>query len=332
MLVLGIESSCDDTAVAVVENGAQIRSSVISHQFKQHQSFGGIVPEVASRNHLKDILGTVEEALDQASLSIEEIDGIAVTRGPGLMGSLLVGVNFAKALAYSIHKPLVGVHHIEGHISSGLMMNPPFPSIALVVSGGHTNLYWVAERGVYKLLGKTRDDAAGEAFDKVAKLIGLKQPGGPSIEKEAFGVTSDQILFPRAKMPDYEFSFSGLKTAVSVWIKKNGLNSRSMIAASFQNAVIDMLVEKTVLATRQLKPSSVIVCGGVARNKLLRKTLSNALQEDSKINLYVPEPDLCTDNAVMIAAAGYQKLQMGHDEKLSVYAASNIELGSESSS
>ncbi len=309
MLVLGIETSCDETAAALVRDGREIVSSVIASQIATHQRFGGVVPELASREHLDKIVPIVEEAFTRASLTKEQIDGIAVTIGPGLVGSLLVGVSYAKAMAFALNKPLVGVNHIEGHIYSVCFENPPVehPALALIVSGGHTNLFFVPEPGKYKVVGRTRDDAAGEAFDKVAKLLGLGYPGGPIIEKLAKEGNPKAVKFATPRMGDGrpDFSFSGLKTAVTKYVRESGLHPVSNgeepsqgikdLAASFQSTVVHSLV---------------IVAGGVACNGALRAASSHAAAELG-LPVYFPSPHLSTDNAAMIAAAGTVKLKAG---------------------
>jgi tRNA N6-adenosine threonylcarbamoyltransferase len=324
MLVLGIETSCDETAAAVIRDGREIVSSVISSQIKTHEKFGGVVPELASREHLDKIVPIVTEALSRAQVTQEQIDGIAVTNGPGLVGSLLVGVSYAKAMAYALNKPLVGVNHIEGHIYSVCFENPPVehPALALIVSGGHTNLFYVPQPGKYKVVGRTRDDAAGEAFDKVAKLLGLGYPGGPIIEKLAREGDSKAIKFAIPRMGDNrpDFSFSGLKTAVQKYVRESGLKPVSNgepasqgikdLAASFQSTVVRSLVSTMEKVAKEYHPKTLIVAGGVACNGALREACRDAA-ERLGIPAYFPSPHLSTDNAAMIAAAGTVKLQAG---------------------
>jgi N6-L-threonylcarbamoyladenine synthase len=324
MLVLGIETSCDETAAAIVRNGREIISSVIASQVETHKRFGGVVPELASREHLDKIFPIVEEAFSQASLKPEEIDGIAVTVGPGLVGSLLVGVSYAKAMAFALGKPLVGVNHIEGHVYSVAFGNPPveYPALALIVSGGHSNLFLVPSPGKYKVLARTRDDAAGEAFDKVAKMMGLGYPGGPIIEKLAREGNPRAVKFSTPRMGDgsADFSFSGLKTAVTKHVRETGLQpvqngeepsaAIKDLAASFQSVVVRSLVETTERMATEYAPQTLIVAGGVACNKALREAAS-AAAERLGIPAYFPSPHLSTDNAAMIAAAGTVKLQAG---------------------
>ncbi len=324
MLVLGIETSCDETAAALVRDGHEIVSSVIASQIETHKRFGGVVPELASREHLDKIVPIVEEAFTRAHIRKKEIDGIAVTIGPGLVGSLLVGVSYAKAMAFALEKPLVGVNHIEGHIYSVAFENPPveYPALALVVSGGHTNLFFVPEPGKYKVLARTRDDAAGEAFDKVAKLLGLGYPGGPIIERLAREGNPKAVKFSVPRMGDGspDFSFSGLKTAVTKYVRESGVrpvensNAPSQaikdLAASFQSVVIRSLVGTTERVAAEYGPRTLIVGGGVACNGALRDAASKAAAQLG-IPAYFPSLHLSTDNAAMIAAAGTVKLQAG---------------------
>ena len=333
MLILGIESSCDETAAAVVRDGNELLSSIISSQIESHRPFGGVVPELASREHLEKIEYVVDETLRDAAVSLLEIDGIAVTQGPGLVGSLLVGICYAKSLAYGLDKPFVGVNHIEGHFYSIVFENPviEYPAMALIVSGGHTNLFWVPEEGKYKVVSRTRDDAAGEAFDKVAKMLGLGYPGGPAIEKIAKHGDSSSIKFTKAKISDGrpDFSFSGLKTAVSRYIRENAvpivLNgdepSQAVrdLAASFQKAVIDSLVGTMEKQAGELRPKTLIVAGGVACNLALQEA-SRKAAERLGTPVYFPSKHLSTDNAAMIAAAGYRRLKEGESDDFSISA------------
>jgi len=324
MLVLGIETSCDETAAAIVRDGGEIISSVIASQIETHKRFGGVVPELASREHLGKIVPIVEEAFTRANIRKHDIDGIAVTIGPGLVGSLLVGVSYAKAMAFALEKPLVGVNHIEGHIYSVAFENPPveYPALALVVSGGHTNLFFVPEPGKYKVVARTRDDAAGEAFDKVAKMLGLGYPGGPIIERLARDGNPKAVKFSVPRMGDGspDFSFSGLKTAVTKYVRESGVRpiangdapSQAIIdlAASFQSVVIRSLVGTTERVAEEYGPKTLIVAGGVACNDALREAASKAAAKFG-IPAYFPSLHLSTDNAAMIAAAGTVKLQAG---------------------
>ena len=306
MLILGIDTSCDDTASAVVEDGFRILSSVVSNQNEIHRKYGGIVPELASRRHVEMITPVVYEALSNAKAGFRDIDAIAVTHGPGLIGSLLVGVCFAKSLSY-VHKiPIVAVNHLEGHICSYyLESKPEFPFIALVVSGGHTSIYKVEGAGTYTEIGRTRDDAAGEAYDKVAKLLGYGCPGGPVIDDLAAKGDSQSVKFPRSFLKDcYDFSFSGLKTAVLNYVRKTPEASKEDIAASFQAAVIDVLVGRSIEVAKKLEISRIALSGGVSANKGLR----NAMQEEAAeagLECFLPSAHLCTDNAAMIASAGH---------------------------
>jgi N6-L-threonylcarbamoyladenine synthase len=324
MLVLGIETSCDETAAAIVRDGREILSSVIASQVETHKRFGGVVPEIASREHLDKIVPIVEEAFAQAGMKPNDIDGIAVTIGPGLVGSLLVGVSYAKAMAFALKKPLVGVNHIEGHVYSVAFGNPPveYPALALIVSGGHSNLFFVPAPGKYKVIARTRDDAAGEAFDKVAKMLGLSYPGGPIIEKLAREGNPKAVKFSVPKMGDGspDFSFSGLKTAVTKYVRESGLQpvtngeepSQAIkdLAASFQSVVVRSLVGTTERVALDYAPRTLIVAGGVACNGALRDASLEAATRMG-IPVYFPSRHLSTDNAAMIAAAGTVKLEAG---------------------
>ncbi|CAN5434252.1 tRNA (adenosine(37)-N6)-threonylcarbamoyltransferase complex transferase subunit TsaD [soil metagenome] len=333
MLILGIESSCDETAAAIVEDGKKILSSVIASQIELHRPFGGVFPELAAREHLEKIEPVVEESLEKANVSLKEIDAIAVTQGPGLIGSLLVGVCYAKALAWGLDIPFIGVNHIEGHVYSIVFENPQveYPALALIVSGGHTNLFYIPEEGKYKVVSRTRDDAAGEAFDKVGKMLGLSYPGGPVIEKLSKTGDANKIKFPIAKISDGrpDFSFSGLKTAVSRYIRENEIEPVGEgeepnqeikdIAASFQATVIKSLMKNVEKLAAELNPKTLIVAGGVACNGALREA---AEKFGSKRNLpvYFPSKHLSTDNAAMIAAAGYFHLKNGETSNLNMTA------------
>ncbi len=318
LTVLGIESSCDETAAAVVENGTRVLSSVIASQEEVHRKYGGVVPELASRCHIENIIPVITAALDRAACSLSQLDGIAVTQGPGLMGSLLIGITAAKAIAYVLGLPLVGVNHVEGHIAAAFLEHPDLapPFVALVVSGGHTSLLEARSSGDFELLGQTRDDAAGEAFDKVAKFLKLGYPGGIAIDKLSEKGNREAYRFPRAWMPDepLAFSFSGLKTAVITTIRKlkKELSPEEIadVAASFQEAAVDVLVEKLFLAAAQAGLKTIIVCGGVACNRRLRQKLRQEANRRG-YSLFIPSPALCTDNAAMIAAAGTPYLESG---------------------
>ena len=331
MLIFGIESSCDETAAAVVEDGCCVRSNVIASQIATHQRFGGVVPELASREHLEKIESVVDEALRQAGVKPRDIDGVAVTQGPGLVGSLLVGINYAKAFAFALHKSIVGINHIEGHVYSVAFEFPPpaYPALALIVSGGHTNLFLIPAPERYKLIGRTRDDAAGEAFDKVSKLIGLGYPGGPVIDRLAKRGDKRAIIFPLAQINDVQrkldFSFSGLKTAVLRYVRENQIapvnNAHDPLpqildlCASFQNAVVRALVRSLRKAAEEHQPRTLILAGGVACNSELRAAIKQ-LAEELNIPAYIPAPIYTTDNAAMIAAAGYPKLLRGEQAEL----------------
>lgn len=333
-VILAIESSCDETAAAVVRNGREVLSNIISSQIALHTLYGGVVPEIASRKHIEKINQVVEEALSEAEMTLEEIDAIAVTYGPGLVGALLVGVAEAKAIAYAAGKPLVGVHHIEGHISANYIENkelePPF--LCLVVSGGHTHLVRVADYGKYEILGRTRDDAAGEAFDKVARAIGLGYPGGPKIEKAAMEGNPNAIVFPKAKVAEspYDFSFSGVKSAVLNYI--NGCKMKNIpiveadIAASFQKAVTDVLIEHAMMAVDEFGIHKFAIAGGVASNGNLRRGMQKACQKKG-VEFYHPSPIYCTDNAAMIGAAAYYEYIAGVRHGWDLNAVPNLKLG-----
>jgi N6-L-threonylcarbamoyladenine synthase len=317
MLVLGLESSCDETAAAVVDGGRRALSDVVSSQVEMHARYGGVVPELASRAHVVNMVPVVEQALAEAGVGLDDIGGVAVTQGPGLIGALLVAVQMGKAIAYARHLPFVGVHHLEGHLSAVRLEPepPPLPHLALVVSGGHTSLIRVDEGGLTEL-GATRDDAAGEAFDKVAKLLGLGYPGGIAIDRLARTGDPTAVAFPRAmikKETGYEFSFSGLKTAVLVHVRAHGVPTGQALAdlcASFQATVVEVLVRKTRQAARTSGLAHVQVCGGVAANSRLRSEMAAAGSEDG-FRVYIPPPKRCTDNAAMIAAAGAVRLARG---------------------
>jgi N6-L-threonylcarbamoyladenine synthase len=312
MLILGIDTSCDDTAAAIVEDGTRVLSNIVSNQNEIHKKYGGIVPELASRRHIEMIWPVVDEAMAQANVSFKDISAIAVTCGPGLIGSLLVGVCFAKSLSFVNYIPMIAVNHLEGHIYSiFLEKNPVFPFIALVASGGHTSIYQVKGFGKYIELGRTRDDAAGEAYDKVAKILGLGYPGGPIIDKIALKGNSEAINFPRANLRGgFDFSFSGLKTAVLNYTKKHSQSKKEDIAASFQAAVIDVLISRTIDASRNRGIKRIVLSGGVSANSALRKSLSQIAQEKG-LDIYLPSLHLCTDNAAMIASAGYHYYKGG---------------------
>jgi N6-L-threonylcarbamoyladenine synthase len=333
MIVLGIESSCDETAAAIVRNGNEILSSVVSSQIELHRPYGGVVPELASREHLNKIEPIIKAALSEANVELKDIDAIAVTQGPGLIGSLLVGVNYAKALAFGLSKPLIGVNHIEGHVYSVGFDNPPveYPAFALIVSGGHTNLFYVPEEGQYKVIARTRDDAAGEAFDKVSKMLNLGYPGGPVVEKFAKEGDAAKVKFPIAKISDGrpDFSFSGLKTAVSKYIREHNIEpilqderpSQGIkdLCAGFQDTVIRSLIKSIEKLAVELNPKTLIVAGGVACNGALREA-AEEVGKRLRIPVYFPSKHLSTDNAAMIAAAGSFHLRRGEQAQLSMTA------------
>jgi N6-L-threonylcarbamoyladenine synthase len=316
MLVLGIETSCDETAAAVLQDGNQLLSNVIFDQIQIHGKYGGVVPELAGRSHIERIHIVITQSLESAGVTLEQIDLIAVTRGPGLVGALLVGLNTAKGIAYASNKPLIGINHLEGHLLAVFLQEEvPSPFLALGVSGGHTDMYRVDGFGKYKRLGQTRDDAAGECFDKVAKMMGLGYPGGPEIEKLARSGNPKAIAFPRAMLEkdSLDFSFSGLKTSVRNYLKKRIKGEVAKlpdadVAASFQMAVIDVLVKKLLLACDQNDLERVVVTGGVASNGALREAVKLAAEE-RRMQTYFPKPVYCTDNAAMIACAGYHRFK-----------------------
>jgi len=332
--ILAIESSCDETAAAVVENGRCVLSNIIASQIDVHVLYGGVVPEIASRKHIEVISSVVDSALREAKVTLDDIDAIAVTYGPGLVGALLVGLQYAKGLAYATNKPLIGVNHIEGHISANFIQNkelmPPF--VCLVVSGGHTCIVYMEDFGKFKILGQTRDDAAGEAFDKVARAIGLGYPGGPKIDKLARQGDPDSIKFPRANFHEktLDFSFSGVKSAVLNYLNAANMKHQEInkadVAASFQKAVVGVLTENAFSACSEMKVNRIVVAGGVAANTCLRETL---MREGEKrgIEILIPEFILCTDNAVMIGSAAYFEYLNGNFASLDLNAVPNLKLG-----
>ncbi len=334
VLILAIESSCDETAAAVVKNGREVLSNVINTQIAIHTEYGGVVPEIASRKHIENINPVIKKALEDAEVTLDDIDAIGVTYGPGLVGALLVGVAEAKAIAFAKNKPLVGVHHIEGHISANYVENkelePPF--VALVVSGGHTHLVKVNDYGEYEIVGRTRDDAAGEAFDKVARAIGLGYPGGPKIDKLAKEGNPDAIEFPRAHVDDapYDFSFSGIKSAVLNYINSANMQgkeiNRADVAASFQKAVVDALVSRAVRLAKECGMDKLAIAGGVASNSALRAAVQEECAKNN-IKFYSPSPVLCTDNAAMIGAAAYYEYIKGVRHGYDLNAVPNLKLG-----
>lgn len=334
VLILAIESSCDEMAASVVKNGREVLSNVISSQIALHTLYGGVVPEIASRKHIEKINQVIESALAEADVTLEEITAIAVTYGPGLVGALLVGVAEAKALAYAAKKPLVGVHHIEGHVSANFIENPDLepPFVCLIVSGGHTHLVIVKDYGEFEIIGHTRDDAAGEAFDKVARAVGLGYPGGPKVDKAAREGNPHAIEFPRAKVGDnpYDFSFSGLKSAVLNYINHAKMTGEEIcvpdLAASFQNAVVESLVSRAIMAAKEYGYDKLAIAGGVASNSALREGMKAACEKEG-IRFYHPSPIYCTDNAAMIGAAAYYEYQKGARSGWDLNAVPNLKLG-----
>ena len=329
-LILAIESSCDETAASVVKNGRCVLSNIISSQIAIHTLYGGVVPEIASRKHIEKINQVVEAALKEADVTLDDIDAIGVTYGPGLVGALLVGVAEAKAIAYAKKKPLVGVHHIEGHVSANYIEHPPF--LCEIISGGHTHLVIVKDYGSFEILGRTRDDAAGEAFDKVARAIGLGYPGGPKIDKLAKEGNPHAIDFPRAHMEDapYDFSFSGVKSAVLNHLNKCRMTGEPIveadIAASFQQAVVDVLVDNAIRAAKDYHMDRLAIAGGVASNGALRAAMEAACEKEG-IRFYRPSPIFCTDNAAMIGVAAYYEYQKGTRHGWDLNAVPNLKLG-----
>lgn len=334
IFILAIESSCDETAASVVKNGREVLSNVISSQIELHKLYGGVVPEIASRKHIEKINQVIEEALHAAEVTLDDIDAVGVTYGPGLVGALLVGVAEAKAIAYAKNLPLVGVHHIEGHISANYIENPELepPFICLVVSGGHTHLVCVKDYGEYEIIGRTRDDAAGEAFDKVARAIGLGYPGGPKIDQLSKEGNPNAIAFPKAHISDapYDFSFSGVKSAVLNYINgcqmKGETYNNADIAASFQKAVTDVLVENAMRAVDEYGLKKFAIAGGVASNSTLRQAMKEAC-EKKQIEFYYPSPIFCTDNAAMIGVAAYYDYKKGIRHGWDLNAVPNLKLG-----
>lgn len=315
--IFGIETSCDETAAAIVKNGTEIVANVVSSQIESHKRFGGVVPEIASRHHVEQIIAVFQETLDQAGLTFKDMDAIAVTKGPGLVGALLIGVNAAKAIAFAHQLPLIGVHHIAGHIyANRLVKEMAFPLLSLVVSGGHTEIVYMAEHGSFKVIGETRDDAAGEAYDKVARTLHLPYPGGPHIDRLA-ATGEDTYGLPRVRLEEgsYDFSFSGLKSAVINTVHNAQQRGEELVpenlAASFQASVVEVLTEKTIRAAKEYGVEQVLLAGGVAANKGLRASLEKAFSDMPATELVIPPLSLCTDNAAMIAAAGTILFEQG---------------------
>lgn len=330
---LSIETSCDETSVAILENGRRVLSNVVYSQIAIHQAFGGVVPEVASRMHVEKINGVIRQALEEADISLEECDHIAVTYGPGLVGALLVGLTSAKAISYALNKPLVGVNHIEGHIYANFIAHPELkpPFLCLVVSGGHTHLVEMKDYGEYRILGQTRDDAAGEAFDKVARAIGLGYPGGPKIDVLSNQGNPEAIDFPRIflEKDSYDFSFSGLKSAVLNYLHRHRQKGEPVneadVAASFQAAVIEVLVEKAFRAAKELGYETIVMAGGVSANRHLRRAFQSRAEADG-LAFYFPPIELCTDNAAMIGCAGYYQFMAGKRDELDLNAIPSLKL------
>ena len=333
-LILAIESSCDETAAAVVKNGREVLSNIISSQIALHTLYGGVVPEIASRKHIEKINQVIEAALAEAKMTLEDMTAVAVTYGPGLVGALLVGVAEAKAIAYGAKKPLVGVHHIEGHVSANFIEHPDLepPFVCLIVSGGHTHLVIVRDYGEFEIIGRTMDDAAGEAFDKVARAVGLGYPGGPKVDRAAKEGNPHAIEFPRARVggSEYDFSFSGMKSAVLNYINQAQMKGEAIsvpdLCASFQNAVVDVLVSRAVAAAKEFGYDKLAIAGGVASNSALREGMRKACEREG-LKLYYPSPIYCTDNAAMIGAAAYYEYINGARAGWDLNAVPNLKLG-----
>lgn len=326
IIILGIESSCDETSVAIVKNGREVLSNVINTQISIHELYGGVVPEIASRNHVENISPVMKEALKEANIEIDDVDGIACTYGPGLVGALLVGVSYAKALSYAANKPLIGVNHIQGHIAANYItykeLKPPF--LTLLISGGNTQLVLVKDYTEFEILGKTRDDAVGEAFDKIARVIGLGYPGGPKMDKLAQEGTPN-IVLPKVHIDGLDFSFSGLKTAIINLHHKTPDINKADLAASFEKDVAEILLENTKKAVKETNINKIALAGGVSANSYIRKAFKE-LEEKENIEVYYPELKLCTDNAAMIASAGYYNYLKGNFSDLKLNAVPNLKL------
>ena len=326
IIILGIESSCDETSVAIVKNGREVLSNVINTQISIHELYGGVVPEIASRNHVENISPVMKEALKEANVKIDDVDGIACTYGPGLVGALLVGVSYAKALSYAANKPLIGVNHIQGHIAANYItykeLKPPF--LTLLISGGNTQLVLVKDYTKFEILGKTRDDAVGEAFDKIARVIGLGYPGGPKMDKLAQEGTPN-IVLPKVHIDGLDFSFSGLKTAIINLHHKTPDINKADLAASFEKDVAEILLENTKKAVKETNINKIALAGGVSANSYIRKAFKE-LEEKENIEIYYPELKLCTDNAAMIASAGYYNYLKGNFSDLKLNAVPNLKL------
>ena len=327
LLVLGIESSCDETSCAIVKNGREVLSNVINSQIKIHEKFGGVVPEIASRSHVEVISRVVKEALEEAKITFDDVDVVACTYGPGLVGALLVGVSYAKALSYAINKPLVGTNHIEGHIAANYITHPDLkpPSLCLVISGGHTHLVHIKNYKEFEILGKTRDDAIGEAFDKVARVIGLGYPGGPKVDKLA-KEGENNIKIPKTHFDNLDFSFSGIKTAIINMHHKNPDINKADLCASFEATVTEILIENTLKAAKKLNINKIALAGGVSANSYIREKFIE-LEKTNQMQIYYPKPILCTDNAAMIASAGYYNYINGKISNLELNAIPNLKIG-----
>ncbi len=325
IITLGIESSCDETSVAVVKNGREVLSNIINSQIKIHEKFGGVVPEIASRNHIEAISGVTEEAIKEAGITYKDIDNIACTYGPGLVGALLVGVSYAKGLSYALNKPLTGTNHIEGHIAANYIthkdLEPPF--LCLIISGGHTHLVYIQDYNKFDIIGKTRDDAIGEAFDKIARVIGLGYPGGPKVDRLA-REGEPNIDLPKTHIDGLDFSFSGVKTAIINLHHKNPDLNKANLCASFEKYVTDTLLENTLKAAKQLKVKKIALAGGVSANSYIREEFIKL--ENKGYKIYYPEPILCTDNAAMIASAGYYRYMSGTISNLELNAIPNLKI------
>lgn len=324
--VLGIESSCDETSASIVKNGREVLSNVINSQIKIHEQFGGVVPEIASRNHIEAVSNVVETAIKEANISMQDIDLIACTYGPGLVGALLVGVSYAKALSYSLEKPLIGTNHIHGHIAANYISHPELkpPFLCLIISGGHTHLVHIKDYNEFEILGKTRDDAVGEAFDKVARVIGLGYPGGPKVDKLA-KEGKPNIELPKTHIDNLDFSFSGIKTAVINLHHKDPDVNKADLCASFEKTITEVLVDHTLQAAKQLGITKIALAGGVSANSYIRQEFLNLQNQGYEI--YYPESILCTDNAAMIASAGYYTYQSGKISDLTLNAIPNLSIG-----
>lgn len=327
LLVLGIESSCDETSCAIVKNGREVLSNVINSQIKIHEKFGGVVPEIASRSHVEVISRVVKEALEEAKITFDDVDVFACTYGPGLVGALLVGVSYAKALSYAINKPLVGTNHIEGHIAANYITHPDLkpPFLCLVISGGHTHLVHIKNYKEFEILGKTRDDAIGEAFDKVARVIGLGYPGGPKVDKLA-KEGENNIKIPKTHFDNLDFSFSGIKTAIINMHHKNPDINKADLCASFEATVTEILIENTLKAAKKLNINKIALAGGVSANSYIREKFIE-LEKTNQMQIYYPKPILCTDNAAMIASAGYYNYINGKISNLELNAIPNLKIG-----